>query len=99
LGNAFGNVTAKFLDVAGPQQGTGRREEIHHGFAVGPGIEYRLTPNIVLGTEYDYINLASKNHQLGGTSALVGSHKLRINPEGLHTITARLSFLFAWPGR
>jgi len=93
-GYTFGNVTTEFVDATGPVQGRGRTDELHHGFAVGPGIEYMVVPNVVVGTEYNYINLGSTDHKLGIKGNVSGFLKNRVNPDDIHNLTVRLSFLF-----
>jgi outer membrane immunogenic protein len=69
----------------------------HDGYTVGAGVEYKWTNNWVVGVEYDYLNLRSKNQSNTLVSGLgVGAptfYSQNVKAD-LSTVTARLSYLF-----
>ena len=77
--------------------------ERHNGFVVDAGVEYMITQNVVFGLEYSYTGLEAKTHD-GPTSlsvngaplGTVGS-RMRVDPDAIHAVTARLSFKFGGP--
>lgn len=84
----------------------GASSEDHHGWTVGGGAEYMVRKNITLGFEYNYISLESKTHTVDGTFGASfdddddggfgfrASHGLEVDPDSIHAISARLTFLF-----
>jgi opacity protein-like surface antigen len=70
----------------------------HHGFVAGAGIEYMIHPNVIFGLEYNYIDLGARNHAgdgsvaLDDTQILSGDTSLRIDPDAMHAVYARLHF-------
>ena len=69
----------------------------HNGYTVGGGLEYMLTPNIVLGIEYDWVDLNKRRQTtpvLLNTTRQQASNLVReINPDA-HLFVARLSYKF-----
>jgi len=70
--------------------------KIHHGWTVGVGADYAITPSILLGVGYDYIDLNAQTHS-GPCPATAGCaapdfQSVRIDPEAIHQVTARLTF-------
>jgi outer membrane immunogenic protein len=71
--------------------------ERHDGWTVGGGVEYMLYPNVVLGVEYDYIDLGSERHTapvLGQANG--GSTGLDFDADvdaQIHAVSARLSIM------
>ena len=63
---------------------------------LGAGIEYMLTPNLVLGIEYDYLKLKDRLHTLPAfdDGVFVEDVITRVQLEGIHAIMARLSYKF-----
>lgn len=96
VGYASGSVKTRLVDTVGVEQGDGRSSERHHGFVMGPGIELRVTPHIILGTEYNYLDLGSAKHSVGGLSSGLGPVINKVDLQGMHQITIRLSYLFSW---
>jgi len=77
--------------------------ERHNGFVLGAGLEYMITPNVVFGLEYSYTDLEAKTHN-GSTSLSVNGaplgtvdSRMRVDPEAIHAVSARLSFKFGGP--
>ena len=71
----------------------------HGGYVVGAGVEYKMTKNVVVGVEYDYIGLNTTNHVGAVSGGVIGPanqivHSVNGN---IQSLTARLSFLFG-PG-
>jgi outer membrane immunogenic protein len=73
-------------------------KERHHGFVTGAGIEYMFHPNVIFGVEYNYIDLGARTHAgegsvaLDGAPVLSGDTRMRIDPDAIHAIFARLQF-------
>jgi outer membrane immunogenic protein len=65
------------------------------GWTAGAGVEYRLHPNMVVGLEYDYINLDGGRYAAttGGTSTGL-PFTLDLDDTQVHTVMARFSILF-----
>jgi outer membrane immunogenic protein len=66
------------------------------GYVVGVGTEYKLTPNVVVGAEYDYIGL-STHDQVGAIPAEPAFPAVHGVNASVQSVTARLSFMFS-PG-
>jgi outer membrane immunogenic protein len=72
-------------------------DEKHDGWFIGGGMEYAATDNVILGAEYNYIDLGGKKNHNGTTT--VGIPYVNEDVEAqIHTVTARVSFKFN-PGR
>ena len=96
VGYASGTAKTRLVDTVGAEQGDGRSSERHHGFVIGPGVEFRVTPNIILGTEYNYFDLGSAKHSVGDLGSGLGPVINKVDLQGMHQITLRLSYLFSW---
>ena len=70
----------------------------HIGWTVGAGLEYTLTPNWIVGLEYNYIDLGTEHY--GGVARTStggferGEFDLRLR---YHTVLARLSYKLSAP--
>ncbi len=67
------------------------------GYTAGGGVEYMISPNIVLGLEYDWINLRSGTEStpiLFATTGIRGGTFTRDTDTDTHLFVARLSFKF-----
>lgn len=73
----------------------------HDGWTVGAGFEYMLRPDVILGLEYNYIDLGARGHSGSGEAYFdIGPHemdggiytKTRVDPDAIHAVYARLSF-------
>lgn len=90
------DVGATFLGV------TERASSRLDGWTAGFGLERFVTPNIVIGLEYNYIDLGSKSFAAAPIPAAVAHigepeeplPKPKIDPDGLHTVFARVTFRF-----
>ena len=96
VGYASGSIKTRLADSVGIEQGNGRSAERHHGFVVGPGVELRIASNIILGTEYNYYDLGSAKHSVGGLGSGLGPIVNKVDLQGMHQIIVRLSYLFSW---
>ena len=56
-----------------------------------------LGSNIVLGAEYNYLDLGEKKHKLGGAgTSLAGTIVNKVDVGGIHRLNVRVSYLFNW---
>lgn len=70
---------------------TAQEDKTHHGWTVGAGLEYLVSPDLVLGVEYGYFDLGEAGHR-GHDSVDV---PFRVDSDvTLHTVMARLSYKF-----
>lgn len=78
----------------------GSSEKRHDGWIIGGGVEHLIHPNLTLGVEYNYIDLGSRTHTVdsplvvSGVGAIDASHKVKIDPDEIHTVALRLNFKF-----
>jgi outer membrane immunogenic protein len=69
------------------------------GFMFGSGTDYMLTPNWIVGFEYDYIDLGTKHYSANNTGAQPTLTSLDDKTTKVQTIVGRLSYLLNWGGR
>jgi outer membrane immunogenic protein len=88
----YGGANVKFSvsDTAGANTGAGSGTNWLSGWTVGGGVEYGLTRNWTLGVEYGYIDLETKNYNVGGGA---GIYAFDVHPQ-IHQVLARLSYKF-----
>ena len=70
--------------------------ERHYGWLAGGGLEYMITPNLIVGVEYSYTDLGARTHTGSGTIELDGATfsgetRVRVDPDAIHAVTARVS--------
>jgi outer membrane immunogenic protein len=103
LTTVVGAVTLDPGQVLFVADSRGASKERHHGWTIGAGVEYLLAQNVVFGVEYNYINLQAKTHtaiatgfsnNFGTITTFATPIEYRIDPEDIHSVTARLSFRF-----
>jgi outer membrane immunogenic protein len=104
---ASADVAFAFCGIAciplGSIGGTYSSSERHNGFVVGAGLEYMITQNVVVGLEYSYTDLEAKTHNgptslsVNGTALGSVDSRMRVDPDAIHAVTARLSFKFGGP--
>jgi len=70
-----------------------KTSEWHNGWTVGGGIEYALTNHIIIGAEYSYIDLGSRNHLDTPTAAPFFNAKV---DAAVHQVLFRISYKFDW---
>ena len=70
-----------------------RERTDHIGWTAGIGLEYALTPNWILGVEYNYVDLGDQRY--GGAAPTFADYKADIT---LSTVLARLSYKFGAGG-
>ncbi len=63
------------------------------GWTIGGGLDYALTPNWILGLEYNYVQLDGGNRAAVVSPGFVPATH-RVDDIELHTVMARLNFLF-----
>ena len=83
---------------------SGSSKEDHDGWVLGAGTAYMVHKNVTLGVDYSYIDLDSETHTVKGTKSIdfghAGghnsgkSHGLEVDPDAIHSVSARLTFLF-----
>ena len=89
-GYAVARVKVNVVDVVGPRVGSGESTDWNNGWTVGAGLEYGVTPHLVLGVEYDYLRLGTRNTNLASPPAVYGwdvsTH--------IHAVLGRVSYKF-----
>ncbi len=75
--------------VAGVTAGGGKRL---NGGTAGAGVEYMLTPNVILGLEYDWVGLQSAS--FASTTSLGGPFHINSGRVNLNIVSARVSYKF-----
>jgi outer membrane immunogenic protein len=71
----------------------------HSGFVAGTGVEYKVMPHMVVGVEYDYVSLDTKDQ----TGVIGFGFPAAFNPvagvrANVQSVTARINYLFG-PGQ
>jgi outer membrane immunogenic protein len=103
LATVVGAVTLDPGQVVFAGDSTGGSRERHHGWTIGAGLEYLLAPNVIFGVEYGYVNLRAQTHtavasgfnnNFGTITTFTTPIEYRIDPDDIHSLTARLSFKF-----
>jgi outer membrane immunogenic protein len=92
-GYAGGNVHFSVSDtccVGGSPMGAGSGTHWQSGWTIGGGLEYGLTPNWIVGAEYNYIDLGTENYEVGGGA---GSYAFDVKTR-ISVVLARLSYKF-----
>jgi len=90
-GYAGADVKFSVSDTVGINQGSGSQTNWHNGWTLGGGLEYGLTPNWIVGIEYDYIYLNTKSYNVTGASA--GVYTFDVRPR-ISQLLARVSYKF-----
>jgi outer membrane immunogenic protein len=101
-GYAGGRIEASAVDSItntgqlGTAPNTWDSKQWHDGWTVGGGVDYKITRNVSLGIEYNFINLDSRRHTANvfnsaGTS--IGPASFDVDPD-IQTVTARLTIQF-----
>jgi outer membrane immunogenic protein len=90
-GYAGANNKFGVSDTSGANQGSGSETKWHNGWTFGAGLEYGLTRNWIVGIEYDYIGLQSKNYAVQGASA--GVYAFDVKPR-IQEVLLRVSYKF-----
>jgi outer membrane immunogenic protein len=89
-GYAGGQVKFSVSDTIGPAVGAGSSSNWQNGWTAGGGVEYGLTPNWIVGVEYNYVDLLTKSYEVGGGAGL---YTFDVHPR-IHEILARISYKF-----
>ena len=92
-GYAGANVQFSVSDtccVGGSPMGAGSDTHWQSGWTIGTGLEYGLTPNWIIGAEYNYIDLGTANYEVGGGA---GSYAFDVKTR-IQEVLARVSYKF-----
>lgn len=81
---------------AGLGIGSGSQTHWHNGWTVGAGWEYGLTPNWIIGIEYNYAAFETKSYQLNNTEA-GAVYTFDAKPRDIQSVVGRLSYKFGGP--
>ena len=68
-------------------------DENHHGWFIGGGLEYAWTDNVIVGAEYNFIDLGGERNHNGTTTAGIPYVNEDVEAQ-IHAVTARVSFKF-----
>jgi outer membrane immunogenic protein len=85
-----------------PYSLSGETSERHHGWTVGGGLEFMVRPNVILGVEYNYVDLGSKTHKGTADGSFLkkdfeADYAVKVDPDALHVVYARLSLKLGDP--
>ncbi|TPQ41224.1 porin family protein [Bradyrhizobium guangdongense] len=95
-GYAGANNRLSVVDnVANPSTGSGGQTHWANGWTVGAGWEYGITPNWIVGLEYNYASFTSQSYQLAGTAA--GTYTFDAKPRDMQWAVVRASYKFGNP--
>ena len=94
-----GSVDGEFCAIfvgCGDFGGSFSSRERHNGWLAGAGLEYMITPNLIVGLEYSYMDLGARTHSGSGTldldgATFSGDTRVRVDPDAIHAVTARVS--------
>jgi outer membrane immunogenic protein len=81
----------------------GSSEKRHDGYVIGGGLERMIHPNLTVGVEYSYVDLGSRTHSIDAplnisdVVEIEGGHKVRVDPDEIHTVSLRMNFLLNGP--
>lgn len=90
-GTALANVDSTLTFPAG----VFKESNIHIGWTLGGGLEYALTPNWIVGLEYNYVDLGRQRYgSLSTNGAAATDYKADL---AFSTVLARLSYKFGDP--
>jgi outer membrane immunogenic protein len=91
-------VSLGFPDMILPIPAAGHAKLWHQGGLIGAGIEYAVSPNFILGVEYNFIALNSKTGQFGdAVGPYIGSYINDVNPGHIQSVVGRISYKFDAP--
>jgi outer membrane immunogenic protein len=76
--------------------GSGSQTQWHNGWTVGAGWEYGITPNWIIGLEYDYSAFETKRYQLAG--AAPGVYAFDAKPRDIQSVVVRFNYKLGGPG-
>lgn len=92
-GFAFGEIESRLTGFNGSTNFG--QSQVHYGWVLGAGVEYALPslPALVVGLEYNYINLNAKSYGGRATPDNTWPVEYRLDP-AIQTLGARLSYKF-----
>ena len=74
---------------------TGTSSERHDGWTVGGGIEYAVTNSIIVGVEYNYVDLDAEVHALNDNAPQGASpERVSVDPDSISSVVGRFSLKF-----
>ncbi len=95
-GLAAGQVNSDLYNTNAPTRYQER--EVHIGWTAGAGVEYALTPNWIVGLEYNYYDLGSQHYGVRSAPGLFGQRGAYDVDLTYSTVLARLSYKLNEPG-
>ena len=93
-GYAGGRVGIDLVDHVGFPTSGGDKQWTD-GFVLGGGLEYALTPFLILGVDYSFIRLNNRDHTLNLIND--GSVTYNVAVPDIHAIVGRVSYKFNMP--
>ena len=90
-GYANGDVSYRTF-VTSSGQPTTQSSGREHGWTVGAGLEYAMTPNLILGVEYDYVRLNVDNRSQYVFPGFISPETVTNASADIHSVMARLSY-------
>jgi outer membrane immunogenic protein len=76
------------------------RTKSRSGWLAGAGVEYMMTPNIIFGVEYNYVDLGSEAYSARNTgpaaAVFLPANTDVTDKTQVHTIVGRVSYRFNW---
>ena len=63
-----------------------------HGYTLGAGMEWALTPNAIFGLEYNFIDLGTKDYPAAISAGAAPRYQFPTIDADIHSIVARISF-------
>jgi outer membrane immunogenic protein len=91
-GYGTARVRLSVADVTPATTGSGSASQWRSGPTVGFGLEYRLTPQLSVAAEYDYLHLESGRYDLGGGT---GSYVWDVGIRDVNLLLIRMNYRFA----
>ncbi|MFV0297510.1 MAG: outer membrane protein [Hyphomicrobiaceae bacterium] len=94
-GYAGANIRANFDDSVPGAFNSASSRDWHNGWTVGAGIEYQLVQDVIVGVEYNYLDLSSDDHsfwQMQNSGRINNQTPVADMSADMHTVTARISF-------
>jgi outer membrane immunogenic protein len=88
-GYAGANISISARDPITPVRA--RDEETHNGWTVGAGVEYLISPQIVLGVEYNFMDFGERSHRTFASDATPFAVDTDVSAQ---VVLARLSYKF-----
>jgi outer membrane immunogenic protein len=91
-GYGMAHIHVSVSDVTLPTTGSGNASQWRSGPTFGLGLEYRLTQQLSIAAEYDYLHLESGDYDLGGGA---GSYVWDVGIRDVNMLLVRMNYRFA----